>query len=45
MLLGCNAVFIVYLAAGSLHSVHPIGEIIRQSYRLLVHKVKEGWPT
>jgi len=33
------------LAAGSLHSVHPIGEIIWQSDGLLLHKVKEGWPT
>ena len=45
MMSACNAVFILYLAAGRLHSVHPIGEIISQSYGLLLQKVVEGWPT
>lgn len=33
------------LAAGGLHPVHPIGEIICQSDGLLLHEVKEGRPT
>lgn len=36
---------VVYLAAGGLHPVHPIGEIICQSDGLLLHEVKEGRPT
>lgn len=44
-LCSANVVFLLYLAACSLNSMHPIGEIICQSYGLLLQKVEEGRPT